>query len=259
MKQGHVHFVGAGPGDAELLTLKAARLIGEADIVFYDALVGPEILKLIPRSAERVCVGKRAGCASMKQREINARLVAAALSGKRAVRLKGGDPAMFGRLEEEISALAAHGLCYEICPGITAASAAAAAAGVPLTARGLVRGVRFLTTASCPGRENTPDWDELAGSGETLAFYMARERLPEIAQTLQDAGLRADMPVLIAEAVSLPQERLRRGTLCGLARGRLHGATAQPVLLLVGETLALSAAVSHEMPQEAVMPEAVSA
>lgn len=246
MKQGHVHFVGAGPGDAELLTFKAARLISEAEAVFYDALVGPDILKLIPAETERVCVGKRAGCLSMKQREINARLVAAALSGKRVVRLKGGDPGMFGRLEEETSALAAHGITYDICPGITAASAAAAAAGVPLTARGVVRGVRFLTTASCPEKENRPDWAALAAAEETLAFYMARSKLPEIAAALLEGGLRADLPILIVEAVSLPQEKLQPGRLGALASGEIGISTAQPVLLMVGETLALAAEAVRE-------------
>lgn len=236
-KMAHVHFVGAGPGNPELLTLRAARLLNEADTVLYDALVGPEILKMIRSGARRISVGKRAGCHSMGQSEINRRLVAEARRGGRVIRLKGGDPAIFGRLEEEVEALSAHGIGYDICPGITAASAAAASVGVPLTLRGKVRGVRFLTTASCPEEPNDPAWGRLAGGEETLAFYMARSALVRIARRLAAAGMSSFMPVLIVEAVSMPQERIRAATLAEVGAGALTADPAQPVLLMIGHAL----------------------
>ena len=142
---GEVWLVGAGPGDPDLLTRKAERLILAADVVFYDALVGPGVLDLIPAHVETVSVGKRSGRHSKSQAVIDALLVAAALDGKRVVRLKGGDPSIFGRSTEEIAALAAHGIRARICPGITSASAAVASAGVSLTLRGVARHLRFVT------------------------------------------------------------------------------------------------------------------
>lgn len=238
---GTVWLVGAGPGDPELLTGKATRLIGKADIVFHDALVGPAILGLIPPAAERVGVGKRAGCHSSSQQMINAALVAAASDGLRVVRLKGGDPSLFGRSTEEMIALRAAGLPVRICPGITAASAAAASAGVSLTLRGVCRDVRFVTAHSRNGAALDLDWDGLARMGTTLAFYMARGAAAQIARSLIAAGMDCATPVLIAGAVSLPGERLlsTRLDLLGIA-ARSFAADA-PTLVLIGPALERSA------------------
>lgn len=234
---GTVWLVGAGPGDPELLTMKAVRLIGAADIVFYDALVGPDVLALIPPSAERVGVGKRSGRHSRDQRTIDAMLVAAASKGLRVVRLKGGDPSLFGRSAEEIDALisAGHSVC--ICPGITAASAAAASAGVSLSLRGVAPGVRFITAHSRDGALLGLDWHALAAERSTLAFYMGRSAAPEIAQQLIAAGLPAGTPVIAACNVSRADEQqlATRLDLLGLAVRSL--AADAPTLILVGEAV----------------------
>ena len=232
---GTVWLVGAGPGDPELLTMKAVRLIKAADIVFFDALVGPDILNLIPANAERVPVGKRAGRHSKDQRTIDAMLVAAATAGRRVVRLKGGDPSLFGRSNEEMEALRAARCPVHICPGITAARAAAASAGVSLSLRGVAREVRFVTAHSRRGAALDLDWDDLARSGTTLAFYMGRDAAPEISRRLIAHGMPAATPVLIACNISLPHESLlsTRLDLLGLATHAL--AATAPTLILVGE------------------------
>ena len=204
---GTVWLVGAGPGDPELLTMKAVRLIERADIVFYDALVGRGVLDLIPARAETVSVGKRSGRHSKDQSAIDALLVAAAHAGKRVVRLKGGDPTLFARATEEIEALKNAGFPVRICPGITAASAAAASAGMSLSLRGVARDVRFVTAHSRRGAALDIDWASLARGGSTLAFYMGREAAGEIRRGLTQAGMPGEMPVMIACEVSAPGER----------------------------------------------------
>ena len=234
---GSVWLVGAGPGDPELLTMKAVRLIEAADIVFTDALVGSGILALIPPHAERVSVGKRSGCHSKDQGTIDTLLVAAAAAGKRVVRLKGGDPALFGRAAEEIAALRAAGHPVQICPGITAASAAAASAGISLSLRGVARDVRFVTAHSQRGEALDLDWDALAKAGTTLAFYMGRSAADAISRELIAAGMAAATPVLIVCDVSLPSEKqlATRLDLLGLATRAL--ADKAPTLILVGDAL----------------------
>lgn len=234
---GEVWLVGAGPGDPELLTRKAERLILAADIVFYDALVGPGVLDLIPGHVARVSVGKRSGRHSKSQSNIDALLVEAALAGKRVVRLKGGDPAIFGRSTEEIAALAAHGIRARICPGITAASAAAASAGVSLTVRGVARHLRFVTAHARAGEALDLDWAALADPAGTLAFYMGRAAGPEICRKLITYGLDPATPVLVASDISLPGERLihTRLDLIPLAIDRARG--AGPALILIGEAV----------------------
>ena len=231
---GDVWLVGAGPGDPDLLTRKAAALIEAASIVFHDALVGPAILDLIPPHVRRVAVGKRAGRHSQHQDAINGLLVAAALAGERVVRLKGGDPSMFGRSGEEIDALAAHGVRARICPGITAASAAVASAGGSLSLRGVARRVQFVTAQSC-AQDDGLDWRALADPNATLAIYMGKRAAPEIARRLMTNGLSGDTPVLIAADVSLPGERLVHTRLDLLALAVDSTADASPALILVGE------------------------
>ncbi|MBO9698497.1 MAG: uroporphyrinogen-III C-methyltransferase, partial [Sphingopyxis sp.] len=181
--RGSVWLVGAGPGDPDLLTRKAERLLWQADIVFYDALVGEGILDLAPQ-AELVSVGKRSGRHSKDQRTIDELIVAAALDGRRVLRLKGGDPSIFGRSAEELTACAAHGVPVHICPGITAASAAAASGLTSLTLRGEARQLTFLTAHARAGEALDLDWAKLASSDATLGIYMGRAAAPEIARKL---------------------------------------------------------------------------
>jgi len=231
-----VWLVGAGPGDPDLLTRKAEQLIRAADIVFHDALVGPGVLALIPPHVERVGVGKRSGRHSKDQDSINSLLVAAALAGKRVVRLKGGDPSIFGRSAEEMDELAAHGIVARICPGVTAASAAAAAAGVSLSLRGLARRVQFVTAHARSGEPLDIDWSALADPGATLAIYMGKQAARDVQRQLLAAGMAPHTPVLAVESASLPEERVlsTRLDLLGMAAQSLG---AGPALLLIGEAV----------------------
>ncbi len=233
---GTVWLVGAGPGDPELLTAKAARLLARAEIVFHDALVSADVLALAG-DAELVGVGKRAGRHSVTQGSIDARLVAAALAGRRVVRLKGGDPSIFGRSAEEIGALRAAGCVVRICPGITAASAAAASGGTSLTLRGMARQLSFVTAHARAGEALDLDWPSLARSGTTLAVYMGRSAAGQVMRSLIAAGRDPATPVMVAIDVSLPSERVIRGRLDGLAFLVRAIGSDDPTLLLIGEAL----------------------
>lgn len=235
---GEVWLVGAGPGDPDLLTRKAEKLIRVADVVFYDALVGPGVLDLIPDGVERVCVGKRSGRHSRDQGTIDQMLVAAALAGRRVVRLKGGDPAMFARATEEITALRAVGASVHVCPGITAASAVAASAGLSLSLRGIARRVQFITAHSRQGRALDLDWAALADPACTLAVYMGRDAAPELSTSLMAAGLPGATPVLITCDASLPQEQRLRTRLDLLPLVVQAFAEDRPTLILIGEAVA---------------------
>ena len=235
---GSVWLVGAGPGDPDLLTRKAARLLALAEIVFHDALVGPAILDLVPRRATLVSVGKRAGRHSKYQQSIDQLLVAAARSGQRVVRLKGGDPSVFGRSNEELAALAAAGIVARVCPGVTAASAAAAAAGVSLTLRGEVRALTFVTAHARAGEPLDLDWTALAADRSGLAIYMGREAAGEIARNLIAAGRAPATPVLVAVNASLPSERIIRGELGALPFLVRSIGAKDPTLLLIGAMVA---------------------
>lgn len=233
---GEVWLVGAGPGDPDLLTRKAEQLLRAADIVFHDALVGPGVLALIPPHVEQVSVGKRSGRHSKDQHSINDLLVAAALAGRRVVRLKGGDPSLFGRSAEEMDALVAHGISCRICPGITAASAAAASAGISLSLRGLARRVQFVTAHARAGEPLDLDWSQLADPGATLAIYMGKQAAPDVQRQLIASGMDPSTPVLAVESASLPEERIlsTRLDLLGIAA---QGLGAGPALLLIGEAV----------------------
>lgn len=235
---GTVWLVGAGPGDPELLTMKAIRLIGHADIVFHDALVGEGVLALIPPNTERVNVGKRSGRHSKDQRTIDAMLVNAAASGKKVVRLKGGDPSIFGRSTEELGALRAAGFPVRICPGITTACAAAATAGISLTLRGVARDLRFVTAHSKRGTALDIDWHSLAQSGSTLVFYMGRDAAGEIMRGLMRAGMPGAIPVMIACDVSGPGERRLATRLDLLELATKSFAADAPTLILIGAAVA---------------------
>jgi uroporphyrin-III C-methyltransferase len=237
IEPGTVWLVGAGPGDPELLTWKAGRLIGSASVVFYDALIGPGILDLIPPHVRRVPVGKRSGRHSKDQASINDLLLEAALDGERVVRLKGGDPSVFGRSGEEIEHLREAGVAVFVCPGITAASAAAASACTSLTLRGFARRLQFVTAHARAGETLDLDWTALADPKATLAVYMGRAAAPEIARELIGHGLAGDTPVLIAADVSLPGERLVFTRLDLLPFTVAAIAGESPALLLIGEAV----------------------
>jgi uroporphyrin-III C-methyltransferase len=249
---GTVYLVGAGPGAADLLTLRAARLLEAANIVFYDALVNPEIVA-IAKSAEKIAVGKRCGTHSTAQRFINKRLIDAAQRHKAIVRLKGGDPMLFGRAQEEIDALREAGIECEVIPGITAALAASAEIGVSLTQRGVARTAMFATPrVGADMADNT--WLAGALATDTVAIYMGAGEAESIAQRLTAAGKPATTPVVIVENVSLPQMQTRVTTLARLPQCS-GGLTGGPVLILIGEVyrelLARELSVSQPMPQAA--------
>jgi uroporphyrin-III C-methyltransferase len=245
---GSVWLVGAGPGDPELLTRKAERLIATADVVFFDALVGPGLLDLIPPHAERVGVGKRSGRHSKDQATIDALIVSAALGGKRVVRLKGGDPAIFGRTAGEVAACTAAGVPVRICPGITAASAATAAAGKSLTLRDSARQLTFVTAHAQAGASLDLDWRALANPATTLAIYMGRAAAAAVAQHLMAAGRHPDTPVLVVVNASLPGERLIRGRLVSLALLVATVGDHDPTMLVVGEAVRSAEAQCHDYP-----------
>jgi uroporphyrin-III C-methyltransferase len=227
---GKVWLVGAGPGAQDLITLRGARILGAADVVLYDALVTDEMLALCP-DAVKISVGKRCGQRSAAQDFINQQLIDCAGKYGRVVRLKGGDPMLFGRADEELSALEAHGIEVEVVPGITTAVAAAAAAKQPLTKRGVARSVAFFTSSTAPGHT-----DEVAiPSTDTLVQYMGGREATATAQRLLAQGRREDTPVLVIENVSRADQRIERITLAQLAHG-LDTANG-PVLVMLGEAM----------------------
>jgi uroporphyrin-III C-methyltransferase len=225
---GTVYLVGAGPGAPDLLTLRAARLLAEADIVFHDALVHPETLALACK-AEKIAVGKRCGKHSTAQQFINKRLVDAARRHRVVVRLKGGDPMLFGRAHEEIEVLRKNAIDFEVVPGVTAALAASAELGVSLTRRGLARSVTFVTPRVADG-EPESNWAKAVCSADTAAIYMGAGQGPEIAAALTAAGIPPSTPVAIVENASLDTARVLRATVA-----RIPQLTGGPVLILVGE------------------------
>lgn len=239
---GKVYLVGAGPGDPELLTLKAARILANADVVLHDSLVSQEILKLVSPRAEVIHVGKRYGKKLLSQEEINSVLVHYARTHGTVVRLKGGDPLIFGRAGEEMHALRASGVPFEIVPGITAGLASAAAAGIALTDRRIASQVLFTTAHREPGK-TAVDWAGLLGSDTTVVIYMPGREYAQLSAALLDAGLDANTPCVVASCASLPAQLLKPTTLGSL--GDEIGLPA-PSLLIVGwvadPALALSGA-----------------
>lgn len=237
LSPGTVWLVGAGPGDPDLLTRKAERLLAAADVIFYDALTGQGVLELASLETECVSVGKRSGRHSKDQRTIDMLLVEAARAGKRVVRLKGGDPSIFGRANEELEACRAAGIPVHICPGVTAASAVAADLGVSLTLRGLARRLTFVTAHITGGTVPDMDWAALADPQATLAIYMGKAAAAHISAGLIAAGLAAETPVALVENASLPDrlDFLTRLDLLPLAaKSALRDG---PAVILIGEAL----------------------
>lgn len=234
---GHVALVGAGPGAEDLLTLRAQRLLMEADVILHDALVPEAVVAMGRRDAERIAVGKRKGCHSKSQSEINALLVELGREGKRVVRLKSGDPLVFGRAGEEMAALREAGVSYEVVPGVTAAFAAAADFELPLTLRGVTSSMVFTTGHDLKGG-SLPDWAKLAISGATVAVYMGRSVAAEVAGRLIAAGLSPDTAVAVVENASLQGCRRFHGTLADLpALEERHDLTG-PVMTIIGDAVA---------------------
>jgi uroporphyrin-III C-methyltransferase/precorrin-2 dehydrogenase/sirohydrochlorin ferrochelatase/uroporphyrin-III C-methyltransferase len=232
-----VYLTGAGPGDPELLTLKAARLIAAADVILHDSLVDARIIALARPGATCIDVGKRCGRRSTSQQDINRLLVEYAQAGNIVVRLKGGDPMIFGRATEELQAIEAHNIPYEIVPGVTAATAAAAALGLSLTQRQIARTVHFLTGHGAEDGLPAHDWVALTRAGGTLVIYMGRDTISGLAAHLIEAGMPPDMPAACVENVSLPDQHILLGTIASLPRRMRQRGGNAPTLILLGEAL----------------------
>ena len=230
---GTVYLVGAGPGDPDLLTLRAARLVERAQLVVHDGLVDPAILALAPASATLISVAKSRSKHTMPQESINALLVREAQAGRDVVRLKGGDPFVFGRGGEEMEACRAAGIRVEIVPGISAANGAAAAAGIPLTHRDSASIVSFVA-GQCKGLKDQ-DWAGLAGKGRTLVIYMGVKTAPQIAEKLMEDGLAPDMPVAVIENAARSSMRVLRASLAALPQLVEQERVASPALIVIGE------------------------
>lgn len=235
-----VYIVGAGPGDPELLTLKAVRLIQAADVVVYDKLVSDEILDLIPAGTTRIFAGKVARNHHMPQPDINALLVNIARSPRTVVRLKGGDPFVFGRGGEEAGYLAEHGVAFEVVPGVTSASACSAYSGIPLTHRDLAHGVHYVTGHTRDGEELNLDWPRLADPETTLVVYMGRTTIGRISEQLIAHGLSPETPAAAIVNGTRPDQRTIIATLATLPEDIEHLGRAAPTLIVIGRVVSLA-------------------
>ncbi|MGB9987050.1 uroporphyrinogen-III C-methyltransferase [Salarchaeum japonicum] len=232
---GTVSLVGSGPGDPELLTVKARRLLDEADVVLHDKLPGPDILETIPKE-KREDVGKRAGGERTPQSEINARLVELAREDKHVVRLKGGDPFVFGRGGEEMAYLADHDVPFEVVPGVTSPLAAPAVTGIPATHRDFVSSVTLVTGHEDPTKEESSvDWGALADTGGTLVVLMGVGKLPEYTRELRGAGMDPETPVALVEKGTRPGQRVATGTLDTIVGVRDEEGIEPPAVTVIGE------------------------
>ncbi|HEX9858961.1 MAG TPA: uroporphyrinogen-III C-methyltransferase [Paracoccaceae bacterium] len=254
LKPGKVFLIGAGPGDPELLTIRALRLLQSADVVVFDRLVSPEIMALIPQGVRRIDVGKMPKCHKVPQDAINATLVDLAREGLAVARLKGGDPMIFGRGSEEAEALRASGIAVDYVPGITAAQGVGSSTGVPLTHRGLATGVRYVTGHRARDARLDLDWKSLASEETTLVVYMGAANILEISQELMRHGLPARLPVMAVSAATTPREVRIVSTLACIAVDMARIEPDAPVLFVIGHVVslyddaALSAALLCEGP-----------
>lgn len=240
MKKGKVYIIGAGPGDPELLTLKGKRVLEAAEVVIYDRLVSNEILAFIPSDAERIFVGKEPAFHSIPQKEINALLVSKAKSGKNVVRLKGGDPYIFGRGSEEGEALSEEDIPFEVVPGVAAATGMAAYAGIPLTDRRYSSGVTFVTGHKRTGKDlGDINWKALAGLDQTIVFYMGIKNLQTITKNLTEHGMAKETPAAVVRLATTTEQETVTGTLDDI-KEKVEAATIRPpALLVVGNVVKL--------------------
>lgn len=246
-KKGKVYLVGGGPGDPELLTMKAHRILGEADVVVYDRLVSDAVIDLVPAGAARIFVGKQTSNHTMPQEEINSLLVNLALSGHTVARLKGGDPYVFGRGSEEAIELMKEQVPFEVIPGITAAAGAAAAIGVPLTHRGMANGVRFVTGHCRADMPLDMDWKSMADPSTTLVVYMGLANMGQISANLMAAGLDGATPVMAVSKATMPDQQTCRATLATLVDTINARKLKSPVLIIIGQVAGLADIIGSEM------------
>jgi uroporphyrin-III C-methyltransferase/precorrin-2 dehydrogenase/sirohydrochlorin ferrochelatase len=247
---GEVYLIGAGPGDPDLLTLRALQLLSQADVVLYDRLVSAAVLERVRRDARRIDVGKQSGRHRVTQDRIHALLLEHARAGKRVARLKGGDPFIFGRGGEEIDLLQQAGIPVFVVPGVTAALGAAAAACVPLTQRGLAPSVTFVTATGEGAAEL--NWPALAAASQTVVFYMGVAQLPRIVEHLRAHGAPADRPVAIVERATLPEQRVIAGCLGSIGELAQRAHVAAPALLIVGDVAARAAQTAQQLPNQLI-------
>lgn len=248
MGKGMVYLVGSGPGDPDLMTVKALRLIQKADVIFYDRLVSDDILELIPHGVTRFMVGKASGHHCVPQKDINQLLINAADKNRTIVRLKGGDPYIFGRGSEEALALKKQGIRFEVIPGITAASGCSSYAGIPLTHRGISRSVQFITGHF---RENEPleiNWEKLVTPQHTLVFYMGLSSLNFICQSLMDAGMDAHTPAAAIQNGTTDQQNRLISDVKGLPVAVQESGMQAPVMIIIGEVVTLANELDWFMP-----------
>jgi uroporphyrin-III C-methyltransferase/precorrin-2 dehydrogenase/sirohydrochlorin ferrochelatase len=246
--RGEVYLVGAGPGDPDLLTLRALKLMQRADVVLYDNLISEAVLDLLPPAAERIYVGKRRANHALRQEDINALLVRHARAGKRVLRLKGGDPFIFGRGGEEIDSLSANGVAFEVVPGITAALGVAAYAGIPLTHRDCAQSVVFVTGTLRDGSVEL-DWPALARPRQTIVVYMGLPGLPVLCAELVRHGLPAATPAAIVQQGTFATQRVVTGTLRTLPRRADRAGLHGPTLIIVGDVVRLRSRLNWFKPR----------
>ncbi|MCU4925887.1 uroporphyrinogen-III C-methyltransferase [Halobacteria archaeon AArc-dxtr1] len=247
---GTVALVGSGPGDPELLTVKAKRLLAEADVILHDKLPGPKIIEELPE-AKREDVGKRAGGERTPQSEINERLVELARDGKSVVRLKGGDSFVFGRGGEEAEYLAEHGIPFEVVPGVTSPIAAPAVAGIPVTHRDHASSVSFVTGHEDPTKdESAVDWEALAATGGTIVVLMGVGRLPDYTAALREAGMGPETPVALVERGTWPGQRVATGSLQTIVDVRDEAGIEPPAVTVIGEVAATRERVQEFLANE---------
>jgi uroporphyrin-III C-methyltransferase/precorrin-2 dehydrogenase/sirohydrochlorin ferrochelatase len=235
---GRVYLVGAGPGDPELLTLRAVRLLQKADVIVYDNLVSPGVLEFVAPTAERIFAGKRRNEHTLRQEQINSLIVKLAQEGKQVVRLKGGDPFIFGRGGEEMQTLAAAGVAFEVVPGVTAASGVSSYAGIPLTHRDYAQTCLFVTGHLKNGTADL-DWPSLVRLNQTVVIYMGLAGLPEICRQMVAHGASPELPIAVVQDGSLPTQKVVTGTLSNMAERVAQAGLKSPSLIVIGEVVKL--------------------